>query len=125
MLIMCKYCGRIHDDTYQCVHRKKYRNYDKNKKDPRNSRKWRSKRELIKQRDNYMCQCCYHNYKGTLNRFEGKDLSVHHIIPLSEGGELLDEDNLITLCRYHHEQAEKGKISREELQVIAKLQNKK
>ena len=54
-----------------------------------------------------------------------QDISVHHIIPLAEGGELLDEDNLITLCRYHHEQAEKGKISRRELQVLAKLQNKK
>ena len=30
----------------------------------------------------------------------------------------IDSDNLITLCRYHHELAEKGEISREELQKI-------
>lgn len=127
MLICCRYCGRIHDDSYQCIHKKKYSGmqHDKKGKDQRNSRKWRSKRELIKQRDNYMCQCCIRSYPGTMNQIEGKDISVHHIIPLAEGGDLLDEDNLITLCRYHHEQAEKGKISRRELQVLAKLQNKK
>ena len=34
----------------------------------------------------------------------------------------LDSDNLITLCRYHHEMAEKGNISRKELQTI--IENK-
>ena len=31
----------------------------------------------------------------------------------------LDDDNLITLCRYHHEKAEKGLISRKKLLEIA------
>ena len=44
---------------------------------------------------------------------------MHHIIPLEEDyNKRLDSDNLITLCRYHHELAEKGEISREELQEI-------
>ena len=48
-----------------------------------------------------------------------KELEVHHIIPLEEDyNKRLDSDNLITLCRYHHELAEKGEISREELQKI-------
>ena len=44
---------------------------------------------------------------------------MHHIISLEEDyNKRLDSDNLITLCRYHHELAEKGEISREELQEI-------
>ena len=40
----------------------------------------------------------------------------HHIVKISasEEGKLQDE-NLITLCRYHHEMAEKNMISKEEL----------
>ena len=49
------------------------------------------------------------NYKYTY-----KELEAHHIIPLEEDyNKRLDGDNLITLCRYHHELAEKGGISRE------------
>ena len=40
-------------------------------------------------------------------------LSVHHIEPLEEAWDLrLDENNLITLCSHHHEQAEAGKLPR-------------
>ena len=43
-------------------------------------------------------------------------LEVHHIVKISasEEGKLQDE-NLITLCRYHHEMAEKNIIDKEEL----------
>ena len=44
---------------------------------------------------------------------------MHHIIPIEENyDKRLDENNLITLCRYHHEMAESGEIPREELQEI-------
>lgn len=44
---------------------------------------------------------------------------MHHIIPLEEDyNKRLDSDNLITLCRYYHELAEKGEISREALQEM-------
>ena len=47
------------------------------------------------------------------------DLSVHHIVPLKvDYDRRLDNDNLITLCRYHHEAAERGYISRLELANI-------
>ncbi len=45
---------------------------------------------------------------------------MHHIIPLSADYEKrLDDDNLITLCRFHHEQAERGIISKRELLKLA------
>ena len=41
-------------------------------------------------------------------------LEVHHIIPIEEDDDRkLDDDNLITVCRVHHEQCENGRISRE------------
>lgn len=47
-------------------------------------------------------------------------LETHHIVPLEEAPELAFElDNLITLCRPHHEQAEKGKVSRDCLRQLA------
>lgn len=64
-----------------------------------------------------------------MRQVEYDGLSVHHIIPLEI---LLDDDyekafdlnNLITLCERHHEAAEAGKISREELIKIAKENGK-
>ena len=53
------------------------------------------------------------------------NLEVHHIVKVSasEEGKLQDE-NLITLCRYHHEMAEKKMISKEELySLVSKVEH--
>jgi hypothetical protein len=34
-------------------------------------------------------------------------LGVHHLVPLADGG-TNSLDNLVTLCRVHHEQVERG-----------------
>lgn len=82
----------------------------------RNSSAWRRKREEIKKRDLYLCQACLKKLRGTEKRLTTEDLSVHHIRPLkSNFEERLDNSNLITLCSYHHELAEKGAISASEL----------
>jgi hypothetical protein len=48
---------------------------------------------------------------------------VHHIIPLrSDYARRLDGDNLISLCRDHHEMAEAGMITRSTLQALAREQ---
>lgn len=48
---------------------------------------------------------------------------MHHIIPLAEVWEKrLDNDNLILLCRAHHEKAEKGEVDRDTLHCIASEQ---
>lgn len=54
-----------------------------------------------------MCQYCLHT-KGIPNT---KDLEVHHIEGLAQNyARRLDDKNLITLCRYCHEDADNGKI---------------
>jgi len=40
-------------------------------------------------------------------RINGRQLSVHHIIPIRQDPERkMDDDNLITLCHDHHEEVE-------------------
>lgn len=58
--------------------------------------------------------------------YETENLSVHHINPIAEDWDSrLDNDNLITLCRKHHEQAEASLISKKELRKIAEEQEEK
>lgn len=54
---------------------------------------WEDIAKRIKMRDAYLCQEADGKCRGPLQ--------VHHILSLSKGG-TNDEDNLITLCEYHH-----------------------
>lgn len=48
-------------------------------------------------------------------------LEVHHIVPIADAwDDRLNDDNLITLCREHHEMAEQGKIDKGVLRLIAR-----
>ena len=49
---------------------------------------WQRLRDRIVEEDGGVCQCCGSSSK----------VSVHHIIPVSMGGGLLDEGNLISTC---------------------------
>lgn len=111
MLKSCKYCGRIHDSKYDCGKKPKRQKPINDINKFRWSRQWREKRNQIVERDKYLCQVCKANDKFTYNNLE-----VHHITPLEDDFDMrLDDDNLITLCEEHHEQAEHGEISREYL----------
>lgn len=58
---------------------------------------------------------------STIRPYQGEGLSVHHIVKIEDDiDRAFDEDNLITLCRLHHDEAEEGKISQSLLQKIAK-----
>ena len=108
MLRTCSVCGGIHQEDNICK-----RTYKKNSYASkfRNSNAWIIKREQIKKRDKYLCQICL---KG--NNYTYNNLQVHHIVPIEKDNDKkLDSDNLITLCAYHHKQAEMNKISKEEL----------
>ena len=61
--------------------------------DPRGSRKWKELAARIIARDQ-VCAVC-----GT-----DTNLSVDHIIPISTGGAVWDEENLVTLCMTHNRQ---------------------
>ena len=68
-----------------------------------------------------LCRVCMIEKYGTNYRYTYKDLEVHHIVPIKEDySKRLDSENLITLCRMHHEMAEKGEIGREELKRLIK-----
>lgn len=107
----CSVCGRIHPEDKMCI-----RVYKKNTKESqfRNTNAWIKKRNQIKKRDNYLCL--------KENIYTYYNLQVHHIIPIAKDYDRrLDSDNLITLCRMHHEQAEKRIISKEELYELLEV----
>jgi 5-methylcytosine-specific restriction endonuclease McrA len=114
MLKTCSVCGKIHDFNKIC---KRQTNKKETKASKfRNTYKWRNKRESIKTRDKHLCRVCLSGKYDTNYRYTYKELEVHHIVPIEEDYSLrLDSNNLITLCRMHHEMAESGKISKEEL----------
>ena len=55
-------------------------------------KEWEKIRELVRKRDNYVCQRC-----GKTTKENGKQLSVHHIIPFRKS-KSHTLNNLTTLC---------------------------
>ena len=120
MLKSCQYCGRIHDSKYDCGKKPKRRYGRVREESGRYTHAWNVKSEEIKSRSNYLCSVCLDEGKFTY-----EDLETHHIAKLRERPELLLEDsNLICLCRRHHEEAERGVISQERLWDLAKKRDK-
>lgn len=119
MLKSCAKCGKIHPKGFICVlPDKQERNSQADKF--RNTQSWRRKSEEIKTRDFHLCRICLSNMYNTKLKYNSQRLSVHHIIPLAEDFERrFDNDNLITLCSYHHELAERGVIPRRILLELA------
>lgn len=60
------------------------------------SKKWEETREEVLTRDNHKCQACGRE----------ENLHVHHIIPISAGGDRFNVNNLVTLCNTHHNEWE-------------------
>lgn len=123
LLKSCQYCGKIHEAKIDCGKKpKQVRKKTASKMDKfRWTRAWQEKREQIKERDKYMCVVCKTGKYFTDKKYNTKDLSVHHIVPLLyDFDKRLDDDNLITLCSYHHELAECGKVPASELKEMIK-----
>lgn len=118
MLKACSYCGKIHSKKEIC-NKKPVHTRESREDRFRNTTAWKKKREDIKKRDKYLCQACLNNMRGTVKRLNTEKLSVHHIRPLKSNFDLrLEDSNLITLCDFHHELAEKNAISASELRDI-------
>ena len=128
MLKSCKYCGRVHDGKLICHQKEEAIKRRQAKKDNdieqfRGSIAWKNKRNEIRERDRQVCQVCIRGLYEPIRKYETENLSVHHIKPLEGYFEnRLDNEYLITLCNRHHEMAEAGHISAEELTAIAKEQ---
>ncbi len=119
MLKTCKYCGIVPED-HICPHKRAYKEKDGRQSNTfRKSNKWTEKSIEIRQRDRYLCRVCENNLYNTIRQINYKSLEVHHIIPINEDyNKRLDNDNLITLCTYHHHMADRGEIPKKELQSI-------
>lgn len=124
MLKSCKYCGRIHKKDFVCPMKPKTNKFKTSEADKfRWTKAWQKKRKEIKERDKHLCQVCIRKLYNTIKKYNYDDLEVHHIIPIKEDYELrLEDTNLITICSYHHELAEKGDIPKDELLAIVKAQ---
>ena len=74
------------------------------------------KREEIKKASKWLCAVCFE--EGVYNY---NSLEVHHITKLKDNLDgLLDDYNLICLCKHHHELADAGKIDADYLRELAK-----
>ena len=111
----CPYCGRVHDSRLNCGARPRRKKQAGEREQFRSPAAWTRKSMEIRERDLFLCRVCL--AEGVL-QWEG--LSVHHIVPLAEDfARRLDSGNLITLCERHHEEAERGMLSRERLFALA------
>lgn len=73
-----------------------------------------------------MCQICIRGLYEPEKKYQADGLEVHHILPLKNHYDLrLEDENLITLCKKHHEMAEAGIIPVALLQEIARWQTEK
>ena len=110
----CSKCGKIHDYNYICNKGRVYAQTDESKL--RSKYAWTKKAKQIKADANNLCEVC--RAQG-IYTYDG--LEVHHITKLSvDPGGLLDDDNLITLCVYHHKQADAGEIDADYLRELVK-----
>lgn len=110
----CSKCGKIHARGYKCNVGRVYGKTSENKL--RSSYAWTKKAKQIKADAMGLCEVC--RAQGIYNY---DNLEVHHITKLSEDHNgLLDDDNLITLCVYHHKQADAGEIDAEYLRELVR-----
>jgi len=124
-LITCKFCGKIHKVDFDCGHKPTRIKNNTAADRFRWSTAWKKKREQIKSRDKNLCQVCIRKLYDTVQQYTYNDIEVHHIEPIVENYYArLDDDNLITICGYHHELAEHNKIPRYELKEIAREQER-
>ena len=120
MFKSCNKCGSIHDHNYTCYKTLRKKELTIANKF-RNTNRWATKSLAIRQRDNYLCQVCLAGIYTTTAVYNYNKLEVHHIESLEDSYHLrLDDDNLITLCSYHHKLAEEGSISKDILRLLTK-----
>ena len=109
MYRVCSRCHKIVDYNHKCNTGRLYKKDHIDKL--RSTKRWTDKSIEIREASNYLCSVCLD--QGIYNYDK---VDVHHIEKLQDNQDLfLDNDNLITLCKYHHKQAEKGQLDKEYL----------
>ena len=111
----CSKCGKIHPRNYNCTIGRTYTKTDESKLRSRYA--WTKKAKQIKADAMGLCEVC--RAQGIYNY---DNLEVHHIIKIKDDPNgLLDDDNLITLCVYHHKQADDGELDADYLRELVKV----
>lgn len=120
MLKACAKCGKIHAFNYVCrVNQRAKIITDEAKQ--RSTYAWTEKSKEVREKANYLCEVC--KLKG-LYVYEG--VEVHHITKLRENAAgLLDNANLVCLCRDCHEKADSGKLDKDLLLRLAQGREEK
>ena len=114
MLRSCTKCGRIHDINFKCNGGGRLPQTAEQALRRRTS--WTNKSKEIRERSKYLCAVCLD--KGEARADD--DIEVHHIRKLRDYPEgLLEDDNLVCLCTYHHKQADNGILSADYLRELA------
>ena len=125
MLKSCRYCGRVHQSTYDCGRKPKRIRFSSNTEAAEFRRKniWKQTSLDIRDRDHNICQVClaeYRQNKKSPYPIGLVPVAAHHIISIHDNSDLaLERDNLITLCDYHHYQADHGEIDTDWLRTLA------
>ena len=111
----CSRCGKIHPRGYNCNVGRIYTKTDESRLRSRYA--WTKKAQQIKNDAMGLCEVC--KAQGLYNY---DNLEVHHITKLKDDPNgLLDDNNLVCLCVYHHKQADDGEIDGDYLRELAKL----
>lgn len=117
-LVSCSKCGKLHPRGYKCNKGRTYAKTDESRL--RSKYAWTKKANQIKEDAQGLCEVC--KAQGVYT-YDG--LEVHHITKLSENPDgLLEDDNLICLCVYHHKQADSGELDADYLRALAKERSK-
>lgn len=113
MFKSCSVCGKIHDSRFRCYRKREYDGGAERR--ARSSNKWTEKSREIRERAHHLCELCRDEGRITYDGIE-----VHHIIKVRDNQDLLlDNMNLICLCKTHHLLADKGEISVDRLKKLA------
>lgn len=112
----CQKCGRIHDIRDVCRANTRPSAPKTRDQELRSTQRWQDKSREIRDASRWLCAICEEEGIFNYNKLE-----VHHITKLRDDEEgLLDNYNLICLCKAHHEQADAGEIDAEHLRELAR-----
>lgn len=112
MFKVCAQCGGLHDFNDGTCQAGRFKE-NTEAVQFRNTSRWQRKRKQIRERDKNLCQVCLLDEYDTYQTYTFNNIEVNHIVPINEDiDKALDDDNLVSLCSYHHKMADKGLIPR-------------
>ena len=126
MFKACSRCGKIHPYNVKCTAGIDWNKYKSDTDKLHNTTAWHNKAFEIKQRSMFLCAVCMDEWKQNheASKLSSDNLEVHHITKLRDDPELLLDDlNLICLCRTHHRKADNNQLDPDYLRRLARLRD--